>query len=253
MSNTPSGFDLIPVNAQALPEIEAKEILMWDKDNPRSLINMLPEKPRTAIQNALWEEPSYFELDERDLYKKMRDENQSISPTDNRLRLKFWMEYDHAMQFGKKQIDMGRVSAGICSHEYFYGKYLSNPKKVAWLVCPPTGYMIKCNEALEFGLEKMREILEVPAKVGDKVDVKLGELQLKILQMLDVRVKGAPVQRNVQINANLHGKAAVAVANAGTRASMEELEARHKALLKQEQELLNGRAINITPQKTDKA
>ncbi len=108
------------------------------------------------------------------------------------------------------------------------------------MLCPPVGYAAKVHEALEFGIEQLRDILEAPHKVGGKIDTKLGELKLKIVMNMELREK--------IISAHLSGKQAVdAVKNATTGPSMEDLDKRIKAAQERQKKLLNGGAvINVT-------
>lgn len=237
---------------------EPQAVVMYDESNPRSLINLIPRRTRELIQEALFEEAALFEMDEQELYKHLKSPPSpeqaalSITATDNRLRLKFWMEYDYCQGVQSKEIDMMRVIAGICTYEYFNRRYLTNPRKVAWMLCPPTSYQFKANEALEFALEQLRDILAIPHQgpgIGGKMDTKLGELKLKIAQMLDIRVKGAPVQR--VIKANLSGKdAANAVHQSVSHMSLQQLEHELNNLQKREKELQNGGTVFVqAPQK----
>lgn len=223
--------------------------VLWDASDPRSVVNLVPEKVRERMQEALFEEGALFEMSEHELWKALREREATPNPTDNRLRLKFWHEYDYTQAYQLSKIDISRVIAGICTHEYFYKKYLQTPTKVAWMLCPPVNYMVKAQEALEFSLERMRHILSLPLELpGGKIDTKLGELQAKIHAMLDIRVKGAPVQRNIV--ANLTGKAAAqAVAAASTTETMADIQKKLEAARKRERELTNGGAIAIEAKK----
>lgn len=187
---------------------------------------MVPTAIATALEEHMFTNPEYFDLDERELWRKLRDDSKTPTPTDNRLRLKFWVEYDRAMAHGGR-FTIGNVLASLCTGEYFYKKYLSHPGKVAWLVTPPAGYLVKAEEALEFGLEQLRDLLDQPHVSFGKVDTKLGELKAKIVMMLDARVKGAVVQRSMNMNINTSTNT---VNKELTGASMEELEKRLKEL-----------------------
>lgn len=192
--------------------ISTHEVSTTDRSNPRSAVSLAPTQVGNAIEDAAHERPELFLLDERDLYKKLREENAQPSPTDNRLRLKFWMEYDRVQSLGLNAMGVMNFLSGVCSKEYFYKTYLHKPQKVAWMMCPPTGYLLKAEEALEFGIEQLRDILDQPHVVNGKVDTKLGELKAKITAMLDTRVKGAPVQRNLNVNVSEAAVAKVAQA-----------------------------------------
>lgn len=214
-----------------LPEAPQLPVSLLDKANTRSVVNIVPGRVRTAIEEAYFECEELFKMDERDLFKHLRSLEKTPSPTDNRLRLKFWVEYDRVQASGEAKMNMTAVLASVCHQEYFFGKYLGQPHKVAWLLCPPTGYMVKAEEALEFGLEQLRDILEQPHIVAGKVDTKLGELKAKIVGMLDTRVKGAPIQKNLNLNVSTSNEA---VAKAAAAETMETLDRRLKELQNRE-------------------
>lgn len=199
----------------------AHEIAILDATNDRSIVRLVPNTVSESITQHSFEKPELFDKDEHELHKYLREQNRTPTATDNRLRLKFWTEYDRAMSRGEKAMNMVNVLAGVCSRELFYGHYLRNPHKVAWLLCPPTGYMVKAEEALEFGLEQLRDILNQPHTIGGKVDTKLGELKAKIVMMLDTRVKGAVVQKQMNLNVNTSNESVAKAAAAGT---MEDLQ-----------------------------
>jgi len=231
---------------------ETQPVVLFDQADPRSLLNLLSPVMRRAVEDTLFDQETQklMAMDELDLYKHIKaTEGMSITPTDNRLRLKFWMEYDYCQAYMAKEIDHRRVIAGVCTYEQFVRTFLKSPHKVAWLLCPPTGYVIKANEALEFGLDQLRDILEIPHHTpGGKVDTKLGELKLKIVAMLEVRKHGTPIERKVV--ANLTGNAAAQAAQIATaQNNSEAMERKLKELEKTERELMNGgsRTIDITP------
>lgn len=224
-----------------LPEIKAHvhntEISIFEKDNARAVVNLVPSVVKDSIEQWAFERDELFGLDEKDLYTKLKADNKQPSPTDNRLRLKFWNEYDRVQAQDLKMMNMVNVLSGICSREMFYSHYLKSPQKVAWLLTPPAGYMVKAEEALEFGLEQLRDLLDQPHVVNGKVDTKLGELKTKIVMMLDTRVKGAVIQKSMNLNLNTSNEK---VMQAATAATAEDLMRQLKDL-----ERKNRRAQNI--------
>src|SRR4051812_4816371 len=89
---------------------------LWDPENTRSVINIVPATLGSAMLMASRDHGELFVLDERDLKRKV-----SPTPTDNRLRLAFWMEYDRAQAQGGK-MEMTRIYTGICTRAYFEEK-----------------------------------------------------------------------------------------------------------------------------------
>ncbi len=198
----------------------------FDKSDPNSIISLLPKVVSQTIQDSVLKESALFELDEKTLYRTLRRENKTPTPTDNRLRLKFWVEYDRAREAGVRHMNMNNVWSGICHKEFFYNVYLKHPEKVAWMVCIPTTYAVKMEEALNFGIDQLREVLDM-----ETVDAKLIALKVKIVEMLDMRLNGAYTQRIEQKSMNVHvGVGNKAVSNAIANLSMDDLEQRIKDL-----------------------
>ena len=198
----------------------------------------------TDIQAAFIEaqkaEPELFGIDERALYQKLRLSNRLPSPTDNRLRLAFWVEYDRAQALAES-MKMQNIFAGIATSGLFYNQYIRSPSRVAWLLTPPVSYVVKTAEALDFGLDRLRDILErEPVDAKGKFDVRLAELQAKITWMLEQRVKGAVVtkieQKTFGLNVHTSDKAVAQMAMGDT---MESLEKRLKDLEKKERQTMS--------------
>jgi hypothetical protein len=217
---------------EPVPTDHGAGVDLWTRTDPRSVINIAGDQLAEAMLTASKERPELFQLDERDLYKEMKVKP---NPTDNRLRLRFWDEYDRSQSY-QKSMEMHLVYAGVCSKQYFYGRYLTLAEKVAWLLCPPASYMVKMEEALAFGIERLRDILEInPMLASGKVDSRLADIQMKIVALLDMRVKGAVVQKIEQKNMNLNlSTADNALGKQLIGASMEQIEGRLKELEKRD-------------------
>lgn len=208
---------------------------LWDRANDRSLVNLVPRTVAAHLEQAQASRPDLFNLDEKALKRAV-----SPSPTDNRLRLAFWMEYDRA-QSTQKSMNITQVYSGICSRQYFEDKYLKTPERVSWLACQPHAYSLIMEEALAYGIERLREILDLPMiSSSGKVDTRAAELILKTVALLDQRVKGAVVQRAEvrSLNVNMNS-AASSLEQKMLTGNVEEMEARLKYLEKREQEALN--------------
>lgn len=82
------------------------------------------------------------------------------------------------------------------------------------MLCPPTEYVIQCEEMLHYGLEQLRDILSCRHEsMGGSLDPKTAAVKLEIVKMLDSRVKGAVIQttRNVNLNMSTNKQAATPV------------------------------------------
>lgn len=220
------------------PPLEAVDL--WNQDYDRAVVNLVSHEVQAAMLAAAHKSPEYFTLDEKTLYKRLKEEGYQPTPTDNRLRLSFWLEYDRAQASGKGMV-ISNILAGICTRDYFYGPYLSKSYKVAWILCPPTDYVTKISEALDFGLDQLREVLDLPIlDEKGRINVKLGELKAKIVAMLDARKHGAVVQRVEQKNMNLNiATSDNQVAKMALSGTMEDLQKRMKELERRERQILN--------------
>ena len=181
----------------------------WGRSEPKSLINLTSTACAEMMIEAGRKRPDLLGVDERTLIKLLREEKASPTPTDNRLRIAFWMEYERAHANNAK-MEMTAVFDGVCTKGYFYNVYLACAPKVAWLVCQPSSYDKYAQEAINFGLEQLRDVLELPHARYDEdgklidVNLKLAELKAKIIFGLEARHKGAVIQRVEQKNMNLH-------------------------------------------------
>lgn len=223
-----------------------RQLIFWDEQNPRSLIRLLPYELATLAKAHASSQPDLFNCDEQELIEKISSDGHKPTPTDHRLRLRFWMEFDYAQSMMLPHIDVMRVIAGLCSFEYFTQKYAQSPSRLAWLLCPTTSYLIKTEESLEFGLDQLREFLAQPNRdpLTGLVDTKLGDLKLKITMMLDARVKGAIVQRTMNLHAHTGTpKDGQALAGKLAQMSMEQLESMAGALHKENESLRQGGAL----------
>lgn len=209
---------LVPRVQTFVPESTPGEYVVLDRSNPRAVINLVPESWVRAIERLAQEFPEFMDLDERSLKeeiskafkaKKIREGLTKINPTDNRIRMGFWNEYNRACD-RKKPMVMSSVYAGVCTAAYADHEVIARPQKLAWILTPPTSYTNTMEEALLFGIECLRDILETPLRTSSGgLDVKAAELVLKTVQFLDQRVKGAVVQKVDTRSLIMHGKVEV--------------------------------------------
>lgn len=203
-------------------------------EGPRSIVALLSPAVSAQIKKIIEERPELFNRDEHDLLKLLRDMKASPNATDNRLRLSFWNEYERAQT---EQLDGMRVSNihnGICTHQYFLERYLQQPERVAWLLCPPTNYEKALDEALCFGVEQLREILALPLyDAKGKLNTALASLKERIVSRLDERKNGSIVQRSLSVAVG-DGKLDDELKQRLLSSSMEEIQKRLKALAKRD-------------------
>lgn len=219
----------VPMAMESHTPVE-REVDLWDEENPRAVINLVADR----FRNAMLQIPDFLRvMPEKDLERRVRP-----TATDGRLRLAFWQEYNRA-QDNMKNMNLANVFAGVCTKQYFFEWYLTNHERVAYMLTPPASYMKAAEEALTFGIERMRELLALDVNGTDhkgrpKINTSLAKVQLEIVKMLELRVKGAVVQKTMNAhyvqdarNANKEGVRAIESMN------MDEVQARIAALEKQ--------------------
>lgn len=217
----------------AVPEPPNYAIEMFDAHNPRALINILPDHIKAMLNKAVEKAPHLLEMDEWSLKKLLQP-----NPTLNRLRVSFWNEYMRSQDTNKKMY-MPHVYAGVCSHESFV-TYLESAESFAWILCPPASYSNAVEEALLTGIMELRDVLSLPHRdASGKVDVKLIAQKTKIVEMLDMRVKGAIVQKIETKSLNLHGSVKDARAVPQGLQSLEDVNKRLEELKQKSESLKN--------------
>lgn len=167
-----------------------------DFSNPRSLVSIAP----SFVKKALIDIPiQYLEMNEYEL-EKIVDTNPFI----NRVRSAFWQEYERA-QGEMRQMNGSYIAQTVGTLEAYIKKLFKDEKIAAWILCPPTSYGIFLDEALEFGLKRLRDnVLTLPIvdpETGE-VCVKNAELITKVVAFLDMRKNGAVVQKTMNLNVN---------------------------------------------------
>lgn len=203
----------------------------------KNVLEMVPQGISDAYEKARQKEPHLFEMDETTLFQALRKSGRQPSPTDNRIRLSFWLEYERSKDLSKKMA-IQNIFGGICYKSYFYEAYLKETSRLAWMLTPPVKYLLKMEEALDFGIDRLRDILAVPAVNDGVVNVKLAELQAKIVWMVEQRVMGAITQR-VETKSLSMSVSAKDVENMAMEGTMEQLNKRLKELESRERKALN--------------
>lgn len=205
-----------------------------DRENPQSLSTLMGnQKFDECVKTMLQKFPDLLGPPERELRKKIRELTGYPDADDNMIRMKFWFEHDVAMSENRRMM-VSNICAGVMGQQYFWD-YCSKPGKLAWMLCPITGYQQQLDEAVGSGLNKLRDILELPVvdPITGKANTALITAQTKIIAMLDMRKNGAYTQTINQRSVQVHASASE-VAKEIQNLSMEEVEKRMKRLEAQE-------------------
>jgi hypothetical protein len=200
-----------PQTAKKLAASEASDRLaafsIFDESNPMSVVNMVPPMVAEAIRKIPQQCAYVTHATEGQIKAYCKPDER-----DERLRLAFWDEYNYATSVSAP-MRINYVIRGLCSGEVFYNYYLSEPKKLAWVLTPPKFYSQGMKYILHLGLDRLTEIMQ--AKVVDddgKLDVRAAATILKAFQLVDLRVKGAIMQkvqidqRTLNMNADVHAE-----------------------------------------------
>ena len=176
--------------------------VMSETESPRALINIVPFPVKEAIGRV---DPSLLTMREKDLKKLVKP-----SASVNRLRNSFWSEYHRAQALNKNHMNMNNVWGGVCSDAYFYRTVLKDPLMMAWVLSPPTEYMIGMSTALNDFMEQVSEAAAEGRIVDEngKIDSQALAAAVKTLEFLHSVVKGPIVQRieSRSMNVNIGAK-----------------------------------------------
>lgn len=180
-------------------------------ETSRAAISLLPDEERFIVETHVGRNPDLFKLSEKRLTTQMESAGFKVSSTENLLRNRFWMEYDHAVTGRFPSMRLGEVTRGVCSYRFFKETFLSSPYLVAYLMLPPINFKTKQEETLLYALDKLRAVLDLEA-IGpnNQVDTKIIRAQMAIYQILEKRVQGETVQKI----AHAHAMVPLAPANA---------------------------------------
>lgn len=183
----------VPVRKRAAGGSDSTEVVhemdLFVRDNPRSVINLVPAEVQAKIFAAYKARPDLFRMSEKQLRKEVKPTH-----TDSRIRLSFWNEFNTAQE-GGGSMRMSSVHAGVCTRQFFEW-YITQEHCVAWMLCPPSSYIVALEELINRSQNKLSEILDADVvKEDGSIDVKLGELILKIHLASEARLKGAVLER----------------------------------------------------------
>lgn len=197
-----------------------QDIAVSDLDNPRSVINLVSPVVREAMKRVPEE---FLSLNDKEL--ENLSPQKAFTVTDRRLRTAFWIEYGRA-QDSMSSMNMAGIYGGICSRPYFYTNIMQDKVRLAYLLTPPQDYKVAMEEALSYGVDKIREILEMPLydQNTGRPDPKIADVILKAVALIDQRVKGAVVQRHQVHQLNQNVGAPKAQAPGGEAQTMAEID-----------------------------
>ncbi len=185
-----------------------KEILRNPIDSKdttaRSALSLLPDEEQFIIESHLKRNKDLFELSEKVLTNRMSQMGYDVSATENLLRNKFWLEYDHVVTCGFPKLRLDEVIRGVCSFKFFRESFLSNQYLVAFLMLPPVNFKTRQEETLLFALDKMRAILDLPMyRPNGDINLQVVKAQMGVYAIMEKRVQDGGVQKTMNAHAIL--------------------------------------------------
>jgi hypothetical protein len=140
-----------------------QEIVLFDTANPRSIVNIVPEALAVRIRVA-WAsaEKPLFGMSERKLRGELQRRGKSPTPTDERIRLQFWLEYERMQSEDERtpKFNIEYVIGFAMSKETFYQQYIIDNCALAWMLCPVVSYQSRLEEALTVTIEKVVAVVD---------------------------------------------------------------------------------------------
>lgn len=179
---------------------------IFDESNPDSLFSLVPDRIKPVLQRLKPRMARVLYCTEIELKDYIKPDER-----DNRIRLAFWDEYNHATQVGKRMSLSGFLH-GVMSWEVWVNVYEPSDKKMQWVFCAPVSYQVAMRNILHQGTERLMEIMSLPIKdpKTGAIDSKVIVNILKAFQLVDLRVKGAVAQKlhiqqqSVNLNHNVN-------------------------------------------------
>jgi hypothetical protein len=143
-----------------------------------------------------------------------------VSEIDDAIRIAFWEQYQ-ASTSGEgppRGMNISYVYSQVMTREGFYGGFLKDQYRVAYMLRPPVEYTYRLKGMLDLGLRRFHQILKLPLtrhktfynKAGEivqheEVDTALVANIIRIVALLDNRVKGSVAQK-LLIEQKIEGK-----------------------------------------------
>lgn len=230
----------MPAPHKMAPEYEPS-FSIFNHDNPTSLINVCPKTMVNVLGEIEKAMPRMLLWSESELRKKC-----DVDERDERLRLQFWDEYNLATAQNRRMTLHGFID-GVTTHEIFVKFYLKRRMKMIWIITPPRNYATAMKNILDHGLTRMMEIMRLPIidPQTQQPNLKVISQIVKTFQIVDLRVKGAIIQRVQQSNVNFNADVSEAAAAQLADMSLEQLEQLEQKLDKVER--LEAKMVNALP------
>jgi hypothetical protein len=185
---------------------------MYDKDNPRSLYNLLTPTMQEHLEGA----KNFFLYDLSDESIRKNISHMREYPLLQKLRQSFWLEHQRVQDNGRARMENTRIWQGICDSSGHFYSLMKRPEFAAFVFTQPVAMEVRNLSLAETAWTRMMEIMSVspveydaqgkPAKVNDK----LARVQLEVWKHADERLQGGALKRvavtsdHKSVNVNLN-------------------------------------------------
>lgn len=169
----------------------------WDLDNPRSGIRLCPNSLREAFLSLPEDLQSLSESGWKARYRLLG----SARAEANQLRYAFWQEYDRCQHEFDDRMRLVNIIKGIIREDTFEKRILKDHCILSLMLIIPTSYEVAMREAINTGLDRLREIMDLPVVEEDpktgkkKVNTALANLIMRATAYMDMRANGGITQR----------------------------------------------------------
>lgn len=127
----------------------------------------LSRLPESIVKAALQVPTEWLSLSEHELkkvcYPAGSTQLEHNYQMDEQIRFQFWEEHKHACETNTR-VQLNRICAGIMQPPNFSQKFLKEPKRVAWMLCPRGSYLAEVAHVVKTGTQRMLEIMELPSE-----------------------------------------------------------------------------------------
>lgn len=180
--------------------IESEEIDSdFDRSNPKALINMVPQFVREQL---LYLQDHYFAMSNSELEDRLFPLG-GADTISSQLKIQFWDEYDRALRWNEVRMKVPNICAGIGS-AIWMRRWCEDKLRLTWLIRVPQTYESSLADIHRLSITQMRKIMQLDACSGPQPNTRLMDIQFRIAQHVDQRVKGAVVQRVEQKTLSVH-------------------------------------------------
>lgn len=223
---------------------EIKEIVADMEEAPDMRDNLEEVMPTILVKRLKKLPEDLVDKTPAELVELFKKHGLKLSETIETLRDAFWLEYDRAVQSGRKMM-MENIYYDICLERTFRDIY-SHPLKLAYITSPIIKYEARLNSLLRISaINIVKEILDAPMyDESGAIDTKIATLKLKVVESMQNRMLGTPVQKSEvkQMTVNIDsGTSARSVEEIQKRIAEVEkelrIESNQKRILELEQEL----------------